>query len=404
METTLYVNTNLATMSSDVSSDYGLVEDGALAINDGRIVWVGELSKLPQQYAEPNCKRIDLEGRLTTPALIDCHTHLVFGGNRAREFELRLNGASYEEISRSGGGIMSTVKSTRELDRQQLLDAALPRLDAMIAEGVGTIEIKSGYGLTVSDELKMLRVARDLGNLRSVRINTSFLGAHAIPPEYADRGNDYITEVCLPAMEQGANEDLIDTVDAFCEGIAFSPAQVARVFDKATELGLSVKIHAEQLSNLGGATLAASYGAISADHLEHLDAAGVDALKEAGSAAVLLPGAFYTLRETKMPPVELLRQAHVPIAIATDCNPGSSPMASLLLAMNMGCTLFRLTPEEVLAGTTCNAAIALNLHEEIGSLEVGKLAELSIWDVDHPSELSYRVGFNPLFKTIRGEK
>jgi len=398
----LYINTRLATLSDGVAADYGMIENGAIAVHDGHIDWIGEVSKLPANYTGDRWNRIDLQGRLTTPALIDCHTHLVFGGNRAREFELRLQGASYEEISRSGGGIMSTVRNTRELDENALVEDALPRLDAMLAEGVCTVEIKSGYGLTIADELKMLRVARKLEKHRPVRIKTTFLGAHALPPEYADRADDYLSEICLPAMELAAEENLIDAVDAFCEGIAFSLAQVTRVFDKATELGLPVKIHAEQLSNLGGASLAASYGALSADHLEYLDDEGVLALKNSGSVAVILPGAFYTLKESRQPPIDALRKSGVAMALATDCNPGSSPMTSLLLTMNMGCTLFGLTPEEALAGTTRNAAKALGLQNELGVLEMGKLAELAIWDVEHPSELSYRVGFNPLFKSIRG--
>ncbi len=399
----IYINTTLATLSPAISADYGLIENGAIVISDGKIQWIGAARDLPATYSDDRWERIDLQGRLTTPALIDCHTHLVYGGNRAREFELRLKGASYEEISRSGGGIMSTVRNTREMSESELVQDALPRLDALLSEGVATIEIKSGYGLTIADELKMLRAARQLEKLRSVRIKTTFLGAHALPPEYAGRNNDYLLEVCLPAMDLGAAENLIDAVDAFCEGIAFSPGEVKRVFDKAAELSLPVKIHSEQLSNLGGAALAASYGALSADHLEYLDEDGVQALKQSGSVAVILPGAFYTLRESRLPPIVSLRSAGVPMALATDCNPGSSPLTSLLLTMNMGCTLFKLTPEEALTGTTRNAAQALGLQNEIGVLEVGKLAELAIWNVEHPSELSYRVGFNPLYQSIRGD-
>jgi imidazolonepropionase len=325
----------------------------------------------------------------------------VFGGNRAREFELRLQGASYEQIAREGGGINSTVAATRAESEEQLLASALRRADALIAEGVATVEIKSGYGLTVEDELKMLRAARRLGDLRPVRVVTSYLAAHAVPPEYKDRADAYIDEVVLPGMQAAKAEGLVDAVDGFCEGIAFSPAQIARVFEKARALGIPVKLHAEQLSNLGGAKLAASYGALSADHLEHLDGEGVAALAQSGSVAVLLPGAFYTLRETQFPPVEALRRAHVPIAIATDCNPGSSPLASLLLALNMACTLFRLTPEEALAGVTRNAARALGLGDS-GTIEAGKRADIAIWDVEHPAELAYRIGFNPLHELIFG--
>ncbi|TAN05538.1 MAG: imidazolonepropionase, partial [Rhizobiaceae bacterium] len=342
----------------------------------------------------------DCGGRLVTPALIDCHTHLVFGGNRAKEFEMRLEGASYEEIARAGGGIVSTVTATRALSEDELVQAALPRLDALIAEGAGTIEIKSGYGLTVEDELKMLRAARRLGKERNIRVRTSYLAAHAVPAEYKGRPDAYIDEVVLPGLEAAHAEALVDAVDGFCEGIAFSPAQIARVFGRAKALGVPVKLHAEQLSNLGGAALAASYGALSADHLEYLEGPGVAAMAKAGTVAVLLPGAFYFLREKQAPPVEALRSAGVPIAIATDCNPGSSPLASLLLAMNMASTLFRLTPEEALAGVTRNAAEALGLADEIGTIAAGKRAELAVWDVRHPAELAYRIGFNPLHKAI----
>jgi imidazolonepropionase len=393
----LLENCTLATLEAG-GEPYGLIPEGAVALEGGIVAWRGARTELPDDFSQ--LERRDLEGRLVTPALIDCHTHLVFGGDRAREFEMRLEGASYEEIALAGGGIVSTVAATRKLSEDELVAAALPRLDAMIAEGVGTVEIKSGYGLTIEDELKMLRAARRIGRDRGIRVRTSYLAAHAIPPEYKGRADAYIDEVVLPGMEAAAREGLADAVDGFCEGIAFSPSQIARVFERAKSLGLPTKLHAEQLSNLGGAGLAASFGALSADHLEYLDTGGVTAMAKAGTVAVLLPGAFYTLRETKVPPVAALREAGVPIAIATDCNPGSSPLTSPLLAMNMACTLFRLTPEEALAGLTREAARALGLQGEIGTIAPGKRAELAIWNVTHPSELSYRIGLNPLHQRI----
>lgn len=385
-------NLRIATMAP--IAGWGLV-DGAIGVEDGRIAFVGAI---PADWH--GVEREDFGGRLATPALIDCHTHLVFGGNRAKEFEMRLEGATYEEIARAGGGIVSTVAQTRALSEDELVAQALPRLDAMLAEGVATIEIKSGYGLSVADELKMLRAARTLGTLRPVRVVTSWLAAHAVPAEYKSRADAYLDQVVLPGLDAAHAEGLVDAVDGFCEGIAFSPTQIARVFDKARALGLPVKLHAEQLSNLGGAKLAASYRALSADHLEYLDAEGVAAMAAGGTVAVLLPGAYYFLRETQAPPVTLLRGAGVPIAIATDCNPGSSPLASPLLAMNMACTLFRLTPQEALAGFTRNAARALGLQAEIGTLEPGKRAEIAVWDVVDPAELAYRIGFNPLHRLI----
>lgn len=398
MVTTLFTDAKLATMTPG-ETPYGLIEDGAVAITDGRITFAGaagDMLKLPGEVETQS-----LEGRLVTPAPIDCHTHIVFGGDRAREFEMRLEGASYEEVARAGGGIVSTVKATRAASEDDLLAGALTRVDAFLAEGVSLIEIKSGYGLDVETELKMLRVARKIQDLRPVRIVTSFLGAHAIPPEYKDRADAYIDEVCLTALDQAHAEGLADAVDGFCEGIAFSPAQIARVFDRARDLKLPVKLHAEQLSNLNGAALAAGYGAISVDHLEYLDDAGINAMAKAGSVAVLLPGAYYTLRETQMPPVAGLRAANVPIAVASDCNPGSSPLASILLAMNMACTLFRMTPEEALAGVTRVAAAALGISD-CGRIAAGLRADLAVWDIDHPAELSYRIGFNPLHKRIFG--
>jgi imidazolonepropionase len=394
----LLVNMRLATMAD--GTPYGLLDGQAVGIEDGRIAFVMPEGDIRSDWA--GAQREDLGGRLVTPALIDCHTHLVFGGNRAREFEMRLEGASYEEVARAGGGIVATMIATRQSSEDALVEAALPRLDAMIAEGVATVEIKSGYGLSVEHELKMLRAARRLGAVRPVRVVTSWLAAHAVPPEYRDRADAYIDEVVLPGMDAAEAEGLADAVDGFCEGIAFSPEQIGRVFDRARALGLPVKLHAEQLSNLGGAKLAAGYRALSADHLEYLDAEGIAAMAASGTVATLLPGAFYTLRETQMPPVQALREAGVPIAIGTDCNPGSSPLASPLLAMNMACTLFRLTPEEGLAGVTRNAALALGLAGEIGTIEPGKAAELAVWDVAEPAELAYRIGFNPLHKRIMG--
>ena len=387
-------NLRIATMAP--ASGWGMV-DGAVGIADGRVAFVGAI---PSDWSA--IEREDFGGRLATPALIDCHTHLVFGGNRAKEFEMRLEGATYEEIARAGGGIVSTVAQTRALTADDLVAQALPRLDAMLAQGVATVEIKSGYGLTIADEMKMLRAARRLGTLRPVRVITSWLAAHAVPAEYKGRTEAYLDEVVLPGLDEAQAEGLVDAVDGFCEGIAFSPAQISRVFDKARSLGLPVKLHAEQLSNLGGAKLAASHGALSADHLEYLDAEGVAAMARSSTVAVLLPGAYYFLRETQAPPVKLLREAGVPIAVATDCNPGSSPLSSPLLAMNMACTLFRLTPQEALFGLTRNAARALGLSD-IGTLEPGKRAEIAIWDVAEPAELAYRIGFNPLHRRIVGD-
>ncbi|GGE88882.1 imidazolonepropionase [Stappia taiwanensis] len=382
---------------------YGLVDDGALAIaEDGTIAYAGPAADLPARFA--GWDRQGQDGRLITPALVDCHTHIVFGGNRAREFEMRLEGASYEEVARAGGGIVSTVTATRAADEEALLADALPRLDTLIAEGVATIEVKSGYGLTIADELKMLRVARRLGQIRPVRVVTTYLAAHATPAEYKGRDDAYLDEVVLPGLDAGHAEGLIDAVDGFCEGIAFSPEQMTRVFDRAAALGLPVKLHAEQLSDLGGARMAAEHKALSADHLEYLGQDGVDAMARAGTVAVLLPGAFYTLRETQYPPVAALRAAGVPIALATDCNPGSSPLTSLLLTMNMGATLFRLTPEEALAGATREAARALGLAGSLGTLEAGKQADLAIWNVTEPAELIYRIGFNPLHQRLIGGK
>jgi imidazolonepropionase len=375
----------------------GAVEDGVVACADGRILYAGPAAEAPAFEAR---ETIDCEGRWVTPGLIDPHTHLVFGGDRAHEFELRLAGASYEEIARAGGGIVSTMKATRAASKAELVTAALPRLDALIAEGLTTIEIKSGYGLSLDDELKSLRAARALADARQVSVTATFLGAHALPPEYAEAPDDYIDHVCYQMIPAVAAEGLADAVDAFCEGIGFSPAQTRRVFQAAREHGLPVKLHAEQLSNLNGAALAAEFGALSADHLEHLDAAGIAAMARAGTTAVLLPGAYYFVRETKLPPIQALRDAGVPMALATDCNPGTSPLTSLLLTMNMAATLFRMTVDECLAGVTREAARAIGRLESIGTLEAGKACDLAIWDIERPAELVYRMGFNPLHARV----
>nr|WP_321524374.1 imidazolonepropionase [uncultured Cohaesibacter sp.] len=381
------------------AKSYGLIDDGAIAIEGETIAFCGPLDELPTNMA--NWPSRDVAGALITPALVDCHTHIVFGGNRAREFEMRLEGATYEEIARAGGGIVSTVTATRAASEEELLASALPRVDTLLAEGVTTLEIKSGYGLDIDSELKMLRVARRIGKERPVTVRTSYLGAHAVPAEYKGNPDRYLDDVCLPALSKAHEEGLVDAVDGFCEGIAFSTGQIARVFEAAKALGLPVKLHAEQLSNLGGAALAARYGALSSDHLEHLDEAGVKAMAAADTVAVLLPGAFYTLRETQHPPVELFRKHGVAMAISTDCNPGTSPLTSLLLTINMACTLFRLTPEEALAGATRNAAKALGLADR-GMLKAGYRADIAIWNATHPAELAYRIGFNPLKERIWG--
>ena len=389
---------NAATMDGS-DQPYGMIENAAIVVEGGLISWVGKRADLPASYE--GFATQSLEGRVVTPGLIDCHTHIVHGSDRAVEFEMRLNGASYEEIARAGGGIVSTVTATRNATEDQLLQDALRRVDVLIAEGVTTIEIKSGYGLDIETELRMLRVARAVMANRPIRVKTTFLGAHATPAEYAGRDDAYIDEVCIPALRAAHTEGLVDVVDGFCEGIAFNTAQIARVFDVAVELGLPVKLHAEQLSNLGGAKLAANYSGLSADHLEYLDEDGIKAMANAGTIAVILPGAFYTLRETQAPPIALLRKHGVPMAIATDVNPGSSPLNSLLLALNMGCTLFRMTPEEVLVGAMQNAAHALGLTD-VGMIKVGMHAELAVWDIKHPAELAYRIGFNPLHTRIFG--
>ncbi len=393
---TLWIDGRIATLDPDIGAPYGMIASGAVAAAQGKIVWAGPVSDLLGASQDLASEVIMLDGALMTPGLIDCHTHLVYGGERADEFEARLLGKSYEEIAKAGGGIMSTVTATRKSSEEELIAAALPRLDALIAEGATTIEIKSGYGLNLDAELKILRAARKLGGKRRVNIKTTFLGAHAVPPEYAGRPDDYIEHVCNDILPAAHKEGLVDAVDGFCEGIGFSPEQIERVFKKATALGLPLKLHAEQLSDLGGAKLAARYGALSADHLEYLKDEDASAMAQSGTAAVLLPGAYYFLRETRPPPIAALRDAGVPMAVATDCNPGTSPMTSLLLAMNMAATLFRLTPEEALAGVTRNAAKALGISGETGTITVGKSADLAVWDVAAPSALAYHIGYNPL--------
>ncbi|HMM63506.1 MAG TPA: imidazolonepropionase [Mesorhizobium sp.] len=393
----IWRNARLATLSPALPG-MGLVEHGAVAAEDDRIVYVGPEAEMP---VLAGAETIDCEGRWITPGLVDCHTHLVHAGDRAGEFEMRLAGATYEEIARAGGGIVSSVKALRAAGEDELVAQSLPRLDALLAEGVTTVEIKSGYGLDLENEKKSLRAARRLGKERPVTVRTSFLGAHALPPEAAGDKQAYIdlvANVMLPAI---AGEGLADAVDGFCEGIAFSPEQIAHVFDAAKAAGLPVKLHADQLSNLHGAELAASYGALSADHLEYADEAGAIAMAKAGTVAVILPGAFYFIRETKKPPVDLFRRHGVRMALATDNNPGTSPLTSLLLTMNMAATLFGMTVEECLAGVTREAAHALGLGGETGTLEAGKWADLAVWDIERPAELVYRMGFNPLHARIR---
>ncbi|MBW8899497.1 MAG: imidazolonepropionase [Massilia sp.] len=381
----LIANVHLATMVDG----YGELRDGAIGIKDGRIAWLGKLADAP---AGP---RYDGAGCWLTPGLIDCHTHIVHAGNRSDEFEARLEGASYEDIARAGGGIMSTVRATRAASQEELLRQSAPRIASLLAEGVTTIEIKSGYGLDLETEAKMLRAARDVARVLPVDVVTTFLGAHALAPEFAGRADDYIDEVCARMLPQLAAEGLVDAVDAFCERIGFSPVQTERVFAAAQALGLPVKLHAEQLSDQGGAALVARFRGLSADHLEHLSPQGIAAMAAAGTVAVLLPGAYYFLRDTTPPPVAALRVARVPMAVATDCNPGTSPLTSILLAMNMACTLWRLTPCEALAGCTVNAARALGRGADIGTLEAGKRADFALWDIARPADLAYAMGLNP---------
>lgn len=390
----IWINVHLATMDEarDAHS-YGEIRDAAIAVQDGKIVWLGAMADLPADYVAEQV--FDGQGAWLTPGLIDCHTHIVYAGNRSHEFEARLNGVAYEEIARQGGGIVSTVKATRAATDEELMQASLPRVLSSLREGVTCLEIKSGYGLDTATEAKMLRVARQLQQDLPVRITTTFLGAHALPPEFAGRADDYIEEVCERMLPAIAAQGLADAVDVFCEKIGFTPAQTTRVFEAARSLGLPVKLHAEQLSDQGGAALTAQYQGLSADHLEYLSEAGIAAMRAHGTVAVLLPGAYYYLRETKLPPIAALREAGVPIALATDCNPGTSPMTSPLLTMNMACTLFRLTPLEALRGITIHAARALGLQDEIGSLQVGKNADFALWKIERPAELAYMIAVNP---------
>jgi len=386
MHDLLIANVHLATMVDG----YGELPDAAIAVRDGRISWIGAQADAPQAS-----ETIAGGGAWLTPGLVDCHTHIVHAGNRSGEFEARLNGASYEDIARAGGGIMATVRATRAASVDELLRQSAPRVLRLLAEGVTTLEIKSGYGLALESEAAMLRTARRIGEQLPVRVATTFLGAHALPPEYAGRPDDYIDDLCTQMLPHLAGEGLVDAVDAFCERIGFTNAQTARVFDVAAGLNLPVKLHAEQLSDQGGAALVARFEGLSADHLEHITQAGIDAMAAAGTVAVLLPGAYYFLRETVAPPIAALRSAGVPMALATDCNPGTSPLTSLLLAMNMACTLWRMTPAEALAGCTVHAARALGMHARIGTLEVGKCADFALWDIARPADLAYAMGLNP---------
>lgn len=395
---TLWRNANLATLSGN--SAWGWIDQGALLTQGEHLLWVGAEYELPTQHAKDIFQTHDLGGALVTPGLIDCHTHLVYGGQRAAEFEMRLQGASYADIARAGGGIRSTVAATRAASEEQLLASAAKRANILMRDGVTTLEIKSGYGLSQEHETRCLSVARQLGKTLPLTVRTTYLGAHALPPEFEGRSDDYVDAVCawMPSLRAAG---LVDAVDAFCENIAFSPAQTRRVFEAARALGLPVKLHAEQLSDQGGAALAAEYGALSCDHLEHLSEAGIAAMAKSGTVAVLLPGAYYFLRDTKLPPIAALRQAGVPMALASDHNPGSSPGLSLLLMLNMACTLFRLTPEEALHGVTVHAAKALGLSDR-GQLVAGQRADFCVWDVSHPNELAYWFGHNPCKQVVIG--
>lgn len=397
----LYLNATIATCEDNGA--YGLLSHAALAVKEGRIAWLGAMQELPNDKSLA-MQLHDLQGKCITPGLIDCHTHLVYGGNRYHEFALRLEGASYEQIAQAGGGIRSTVAATRAASAEELFEQSIKRARALVAEGVTTLEIKSGYGLDLATELKILRVAQRIGEALPVTVATTFLGAHTVPPEFEGRADDYLDVVCNEMIPVVAQEKLAQAVDVFCEKIAFDIEQTRRVFETAKKFGLAIKCHAEQLSDSGSAALAAQYHALSVDHLEFLSAAGAAAIARSGSVAVLLPGAFYFLREKQLPPVELLRQFRVPIAISTDCNPGTSPVTSLLLMLNMACTLFRLTPEEALLGVTRHAAKALGLEKTHGTLSLGKMADFVVWDIAHPAELAYQIGLNPCVKVVKKGK
>lgn len=399
----LIINVNIATMTEG-GNGYGEIKGGALAISNGKIAWLGAMADLPS-YDAKQLTVIDGQGQWLTPGLIDCHTHLVFGGSRANEFEMRLQGKSYEEIANAGGGIVSTVAATRSASQAELVELAKPRLAALFEQGVSTVEIKSGYGLDTETEIKMLRAAGELAEQFPVNVQRTFLGAHALPVEFQGRADEYIELVCDEMLPAVAQQGLADAVDVFCESVGFTLAQTKQVFDAAKQHNLAIKVHAEQLSNLGASELAASYGALSSDHVEFLDEAGVEAMAHAGMTAVLLPGAFYFLRETQLPPIELLRKHGVAMAVATDVNPGTSPFSSLTLMLNMACTLFRLTPAEALAGVTCHGAKALGLADSKGQLKVGFDADIALWNINQPAELCYQFGVNPLSALfINGEK
>ncbi len=389
-------------VATGVGRDFGRIADGVIVARGERIVYVGAAARVPSDLFDTTAETYDLAGRLVTPGLIDCHTHLVFGGDRASEWAMRLEGAPYAEIARAGGGILSTVTATRGASEAELIASALPRLDSLLADGVTTLEIKSGYGLTLDDELKMLRVARQLGTLRPVRIRTTLLAAHAVPPEYRDDRKTYLAYITDQILPAAAKAGLADAVDAFCETIAFGPEEVAHLFAAATRLGLRVKLHADQLSDSGGAALAARFGALSADHLEFANPEGLAAMAEAGVVGVLLPGAYYVLREKTAPPVAAMRQAGLAMAVASDCNPGTSPLASLRLALHLACTLFGLTPQEAFAGATTIAAKALGLDDHLGCLAPGHLCDLAIWEADHPLHIMSNLGRAPACRRVVG--
>ncbi|WP_169303162.1 imidazolonepropionase [Thalassotalea mangrovi] len=402
----LFINANIATMN-DGANSYGAIENGALAVTDGLIVWTGSMTEIAALDISDNANLqvIDVAGQWLLPGLVDCHTHIVYGGHRANEFELRLQGASYEEVAKAGGGIVSTVKATRDANEQELFASALARMQALQAEGVTTIEVKSGYGLDTETELKMLKVASRLGEQPGIEVRKTFLGAHALPVEFADNADGYIDVVCNEMLPAVAEANLADAVDVFCEGIGFNIEQTERVFKAAQQHNIAIKVHAEQLSDLGGTALAAKYQAMSSDHLEYLSEGGIKAMRDADMAAVLLPGAFYFLRETKLPPIEALREHGVAMAIATDANPGSSPIHSIQLMLNMACTLFRLTPAEAIAGVTIHGAKALGVDDKVGSLEVGKQADIAVFNIEQVAQLCYQYGVNPLTAVYKaGEK